>query len=152
MVHELLAKVLSKRARPRNHRHRSTAVVATQFATQLSGIGWQLAASTGTPKRKNLDGLGLFDTSQNRTGPPQRFPKPKVGGSRSRVAPVQMAMRNYTRDEGRSFEVSNQVLISSCWRPIKRMLSQANLAGARVLNAQQIRSICICIILRQHHA
>ena len=31
----------------------------------------------------------------------------------SRVAPVQMAMRNCTRNEGRSFEVSNQVLISS---------------------------------------
>jgi hypothetical protein len=31
----------------------------------------------------------------------------------SRVAPVQTAMRNCTRDEGRSFEVGNQVLISS---------------------------------------
>ena len=31
----------------------------------------------------------------------------------SRVAPVQTAMRNCTRDEGRSFEVDNQVLISS---------------------------------------
>jgi hypothetical protein len=31
----------------------------------------------------------------------------------SRVSPVQTAMRGCTRDEGRSFEVGNQVLISS---------------------------------------
>ena len=31
----------------------------------------------------------------------------------SRVSPVQTAMRNCTRDEGRSFEFGNQVLISS---------------------------------------
>src|SRR2546429_934873 len=31
----------------------------------------------------------------------------------SRVSPVQTALRNCTRDEGRSFEVGNQVLISS---------------------------------------
>ena len=31
----------------------------------------------------------------------------------SRVTPVQTAMRNCTRDEGRSFEFSNQVLISN---------------------------------------
>jgi hypothetical protein len=31
----------------------------------------------------------------------------------SRVSPVQTALRNYTRDEGRSFEAGNQVLISS---------------------------------------
>jgi hypothetical protein len=31
----------------------------------------------------------------------------------SRVTPVQTAIRNCTRDEGRSFEVGNQVLISS---------------------------------------
>jgi hypothetical protein len=30
----------------------------------------------------------------------------------SRVTPVQTALRNCTRDEGRSFEVGNQVLIS----------------------------------------
>jgi hypothetical protein len=33
-------------------------------------------------------------------------------GPVSRVTPVQTAMRNCTRDEGRSFEVGNQVLIS----------------------------------------
>ena len=31
----------------------------------------------------------------------------------SRVTPVHTAVRNCTRDEGRSFEVRNQVLISS---------------------------------------
>ena len=31
----------------------------------------------------------------------------------SRVSPVQTAMRNYERDEGRSFEFGNQVLILS---------------------------------------
>jgi hypothetical protein len=31
----------------------------------------------------------------------------------SRVTPVQTALRNCTRDKGRSFEVGNQVLISS---------------------------------------
>jgi len=36
-----------------------------------------------------------------------------VLGPVSRVTPVHTAMRNCTRDEGRSFEVGNQVLISS---------------------------------------
>jgi hypothetical protein len=36
-----------------------------------------------------------------------------VVGFVSRVTPVQTAMRNCTRDEGRSFEVGNQVLISN---------------------------------------
>jgi hypothetical protein len=36
-----------------------------------------------------------------------------VQGRVSRVSPVQTALRNCTRDEGRSFEVGNQVLISS---------------------------------------
>jgi hypothetical protein len=36
----------------------------------------------------------------------------------SRESPVQTAMRNCTRDEGRSFEVGNQVLISSHRKPL----------------------------------
>jgi hypothetical protein len=36
-----------------------------------------------------------------------------VDGLVSRGSPVQTALRNCTRDEGRSFEVGNQVLISS---------------------------------------
>ena len=35
----------------------------------------------------------------------------------SRVSPVQTALRNCTRDEGRSFEVGNQVLIASHRKP-----------------------------------
>jgi hypothetical protein len=44
-----------------------------------------------------------------------RWLKPFVDrlGLVSRVTPVQTAMRNCTRDEGRSFEFGNQVLISS---------------------------------------
>ena len=38
---------------------------------------------------------------------------PSGSGLVSRVSPVQTAVRNCTRDEGRSFEVGNQVLISS---------------------------------------
>jgi hypothetical protein len=36
-----------------------------------------------------------------------------VMGPVSRVTPVHTALRNCTRDEGRPFEVGNQVLISS---------------------------------------
>src|ERR1700686_3552155 len=44
-----------------------------------------------------------------------RTPMPLMSesGLVSRVSPVQTALRNCTRDEGRSFEVGNQVLISS---------------------------------------
>jgi hypothetical protein len=42
------------------------------------------------------------------------FFRPATGlGRVSRVTPVHTAMRNCTRDEGRSFEVGNQVLISN---------------------------------------
>ena len=44
----------------------------------------------------------------------------------SRVSPVQTALRNCSRDEGRSFEVGNQVLISS---HRKLLLSKAMVAG-----------------------
>jgi hypothetical protein len=47
----------------------------------------------------------------------------------SRVTPVQAAMRNCPRDEGRSFEVGNQVSISSH----RRLLS----SKARVVNAAE---------------
>jgi hypothetical protein len=40
-------------------------------------------------------------------------PECPFGGLASRVSPVHTALRNRTRDEGRSFEVGNQVLISS---------------------------------------
>src|SRR6516164_9665379 len=44
-------------------------------------------------------------------GPTRQFPGPTR--LVSRVPPVQTALRNCTRDEGRPFEVGNQVLISS---------------------------------------
>ena len=47
----------------------------------------------------------------------------------SRVAPVQTAMRNCTRDEGRLFEVGNQVLISS-HRKLVRQSHACNPHGA----------------------
>jgi hypothetical protein len=42
-----------------------------------------------------------------------RPPSMSALGLVSRVSPVQTAIRSCTRDEGRSFEVGNQVLISS---------------------------------------
>src|SRR5438876_8270886 len=47
----------------------------------------------------------------------------------SRVSPVQTALRNCTRDEGRSFEVDNQVLISS-HRKLPRRSHACNPHGA----------------------
>jgi hypothetical protein len=41
------------------------------------------------------------------------MPKSAESGPVSRASPVQTAVRNYTGDEGRSFEFDNQVLISS---------------------------------------
>ena len=38
---------------------------------------------------------------------------PSIHGSVSRVSPVQTAVRNCTRDEGRSFEAGSQVLASN---------------------------------------
>src|SRR5271166_6004805 len=49
----------------------------------------------------------------------------------SRVSPVQTAYRNCTRDEGRSFEVGNQVLISS---HRKLLLSKKSNGGERCGN------------------
>jgi hypothetical protein len=45
----------------------------------------------------------------------------------SRVTPVHTAMRNCTRDEGRPFEVGNQVLISSH----RKLLSSKAMVGER---------------------
>ena len=46
----------------------------------------------------------------------------------SRVTPVQTAMRNCTRDEGRSFEVGNQVLISNHRKPLWSKAMVVNVA------------------------
>jgi hypothetical protein len=46
----------------------------------------------------------------------------------SRVTPVHTAVRNSTRDEGRSFEVGNQVLISSHRKPLSSKAMVVNVA------------------------
>ena len=51
-----------------------------------------------------------------------------VSGLVSRVSPVQTAMRNCTRDEGRSFEVGNQVLISSHRKLLSSKVMVVNVA------------------------
>src|ERR1700730_11548964 len=51
----------------------------------------------------------------------------------SRVSPVQTALRNCTRDEGRSFEVGNQVLISS---DRKLLLSKAMVVNVAETSGQ----------------
>jgi hypothetical protein len=51
-----------------------------------------------------------------------------VMGLVSRVTPVHTAVRNCTRDEGRSFEVGNQVLISSHRKPLLSKAMVVNVA------------------------
>ena len=62
-----------------------------------------------------------------------------VQGLVSRVTPVQTAMRNCTRDEGRSFEVGNQVLISSHRKLLSSKAMVVNVAekSERVSNFAQ---------------
>ena len=54
----------------------------------------------------------------------------------SRVSPVQTALRNCTRDKGRSFEVGNQVLISS---HRKLLLSKAMVVNVAQKSEQDFR-------------
>ena len=68
----------------------------------------------------NKDSQQVFQPQRAAVAPPTRRPSDRVTGRPttavglvSRVSPVQTALRNCTRDEGRSFEVGNQVLISS---------------------------------------
>src|SRR6516225_9432681 len=56
-----------------------------------------------------------------------------VVGLVSRVSPVQTALRNCTRDEGRPFEVGNQVLIS---RHRKLLLSKATVVNVAETSRQ----------------
>ena len=51
-----------------------------------------------------------------------------VLGLVSRVTPVHTAMRNCTRDEGRPFEVGNQVLISSHRKLLSSKATVVNVA------------------------
>ena len=69
------------------------------------------------PKLRGQHCIGLneyFDRAQTGHQNHCRSAQPmSLMGLVSRVAPVHTAVRNCTRDEGRSFEVGNQVLISS---------------------------------------
>jgi hypothetical protein len=55
--------------------------LATDFATELAGIGWQKQGSPGTVKRKKTNKSGLAGTNRDRQGAKQRIPKPKVARS-----------------------------------------------------------------------
>jgi hypothetical protein len=55
----------------------------------------------------------VLDKGHQRQRTPPTARVTSGSGLVSRVTPVQTAMRNCTRDEGRSFEFGNQVLISS---------------------------------------
>jgi hypothetical protein len=49
----------------------------------------------------------------------------------SRATPVQTALRNCTRDEGRSFEFGNQVLISNHRKLLRSKAMVVNVAEGR---------------------
>ena len=60
----------------------------------------------------------------------------------SRVSPVHRGLRNCTRDEGRSFEVGNQALISSHRKLLSSKAMVVNVAGhqQQPKRAQQSRN------------
>src|SRR3984893_1852484 len=68
----------------------------------------------------------------------------------SRVAPVHTAVRNCTRDEGRSFEVGNQVLISSHRKLLSSKAMVVNVAekseGEMAMVDGSPRSATVCAI------
>jgi hypothetical protein len=55
----------------------------------------------------------------------------------SRVSPVQTALRNCTRDDGRSFEFGNQVLISSHRKPLSSKAMVVNVAETSGLDSDR---------------
>jgi len=87
-------------------------------------IGQQICIPSVSFRRRTINFLEQASASSRRIEQPQgtiaaptakllRRQPMSAKGLVSRVSPVQTAMRNCTRDEGRSFEVGNQVLISS---------------------------------------
>ena len=64
-------------------------------------------------------------------------------GLMSRVSPVQTALRNCTRDEGRSFEVGNQVLISSHRKLLSSKAMVVNVAERSGLDSDRHRVVPI---------
>ena len=69
-----------------------------------------------------------------------------VAGLVSRVSPVQTALRNCTRDEGRPFEVGNQVLISS---HRKLLLSKAMVVNVAASSGER-RKADPLVVCHQH--
>src|SRR3981189_226506 len=63
-----------------------------------------------------------------------------VPGLVSRASPVHMAVRNCTRDEGRPFEVGNQVLISSHRKLLSSKAMVVNVAEKSGQRFRQARS------------
>jgi hypothetical protein len=55
----------------------------------------------------------------------------------SRVTPVHTAMRNRTRDEGRSFEVGNRAR-TPAWRATNNRGAPGNLADVRRLRTDRV--------------
>jgi hypothetical protein len=55
----------------------------------------------------------------------------------SRVSPVQTALRNCTRDEGRPFEVGNQVLISNRCKLLSSKAMVVNVAETSGLDSDR---------------
>ena len=55
----------------------------------------------------------------------------------SRVSPVQTALRNCTRDEGRPFEFGNQVLISSHRKLLLSKATVVNVAEKSGLDSER---------------
>jgi hypothetical protein len=84
----------------------------------------------GLSQRRRIDAVddesGL--TEGSKIGPRQICP---AAGLVSRVTPVHTAMRNCTRDEGRPFEVGNQVLISSHRKLLWSKAMVVNVAESR---------------------
>ncbi len=71
---------------------------------------------------------GVFPMSRSDTGVTPLTSMMFEMGLVSRVSPVHTAMRNCTRDEGRPFEVGNQVLISSRRKLLSSKATVVNVA------------------------
>jgi hypothetical protein len=97
--------------------------VQQENRTRGGGLG-DIAVSRGQ--------LGDFSTSRHLTNAVYvEF------GLVSRVSPVQTALRNCTRDEGRPFEVGNHGSISSHCKPLR---SKAMVVSVAVTSGQEVRA------------
>src|SRR4249919_1634707 len=93
------------------------AAIVLRFAAEFICCQTQNGQAAKSPANVSMDlkaegrKLTPFDSSNARHS--DTGLRMSVLGLVSRVSPVHTALRNCTRDEGRSFEVGNQVLISS---------------------------------------